>query len=39
MLCERRGRIHMGPRGLKIELILHMEEVGCDEVHCVGLLL
>lgn len=38
MLCERWGRIHMGPSGLKPELILNMEEVVCDEVHCVDLL-
>ena len=28
----------MGPRGLKPELTLNMEEVECDVVHCVGLL-
>lgn len=37
MICSVKGagRTHMGPRGLKLELIFSMG----DDVHCVGLCL
>lgn len=38
ILCERRGRTRMGPGGLKAELILNVEGVVCDDVHCGDLL-